>query len=331
MKSKAQRKSKGKGGRQIHTGNIQKFMVSVNNFVKSKGGFDENENNQRETFVKKKSRKELRKEKRKLKKAEMKNHYMRKSLLKHSEEPAQNSPAVNEENTQKPGVKPTGNLKNAAQRQQKTNKDNISIKDGVEETTKKKVHFSEHLPKPRQKTSVSKSRKLALLEANVEEDKEIKKLEKRLGLNKRKNKKSLPQSFANDGLDYILGILEPGASATGLYGSDEEMDTDKAKNNFDELEEDSDGQMTDDGNKDDSGDEDDTDEGDGEDDTHMEEEEEDVEDDTQIEDYVEEHEEEEDHTDASDENDHVEEVESEQKRHESHQPVCCKSFIIILV
>lgn len=330
MKAKAQRKSRGKGGRQIHKEKLQKFMDSVNDFVKSKGGFDENENNQRATFVKRKSRKELRKEKRKIKKAKMKNHYMGQSLKKPSEEPAQNTPTVNEENTRKSAVKLTGNLKNAAQRQQKTNKDNINIKDGVEETTKKKVHFSEHLPKPRQKTSLNESRKLALLEANIEEDKEIKKLEKRLGLNKRKNKKSLPQSFANDGLDYILGILEPGASATGLYESDEEMDTDKAKDNFDELEEDSDGQMTDDGKKDDSGDEDDADEEDGEDDTHMEEEE-DVEDDTQIEDYVEEHEEEEDHTDASEENDHVEEVESEQKRHESQEPVChCKSFIIIV-
>ncbi|XP_051756740.1 nucleolar MIF4G domain-containing protein 1 [Ctenopharyngodon idella] len=319
MKAKAQRKSRGKGGRQIHKEKLQKFMDSVNDFVKSKGGFDENENNQRATFVKRKSRKELRKEKRKIKKAKMKNHYMGQSLKKPSEEPAQNTPTVNEENTRKSAVKLTGNLKNAAQRQQKTNKDNINIKDGVEETTKKKVHFSEHLPKPRQKTSLNESRKLALLEANIEEDKEIKKLEKRLGLNKRKNKKSLPQSFANDGLDYILGILEPGASATGLYESDEEMDTDKAKDNFDELEEDSDGQMTDDGKKDDSGDEDDADEEDGEDDTHMEEEE-DVEDDTQIEDYVEEHEEEEDHTDASEENDHVEEVESEQKRHESQEP-----------
>ncbi|XDV18064.1 hypothetical protein PO909_023837 [Leuciscus waleckii] len=316
MKGKAQRKSKGKGGRQMHKEKLQKFMDSVNNFVKSKGGFDENENNQRATFVKRKSRKELRKQKRKLKKSKMKSHYMGQSLLKPSEE---EKPAQNEENTQKPAAKPIGNLKNAAQRQQETNKDNINMKDGVEETTKRKVHFSEHLPKQRTKSSLHESRKRALLEANIEEDKEIKKLEKSLGLNKRKNKKSLPQSFANDGLDYILGILEPGASATGLYDeSDEEMDVDKAKDNFDELEDDSDRQMTDDENN--GEDEDDADEevGDGEDDTIMEEEE-DVEEDAQIEDYVEGDEEEEDHTDASEENDHGEEVESEQYTPESQE------------
>ncbi|XP_077085343.1 nucleolar MIF4G domain-containing protein 1 [Siphateles boraxobius] len=311
MKVKAQRKSKGKGGRQAHKEKLQKFMDSVNNFVKSKGGFDENENNQRATFVKRKSRKELRKEKRKSKKSKMKSHYMGQSLLKPIEE---KEPGQNEENTQKPAAKPIGNLKNVAQRQQETNKDNINIKDGVEETTKRKVHFSEHLPKQRTKSSLHESRKRALLEANIEEDKEIKKLEKRLGLNKRRNKKTLPQSFANDGLDYILGILEPGASATGLYESDEEMDVDKAKDNFDELEEDSDRQITDDENNGE-----DQDDADGEDDTIMEEEEDVEEDDTQIEDYVEGDEEEEDHTDASEENYHGEEVKSEQNTPENQE------------
>lgn len=42
-----------------------------------------------------------------------------------------------------------------------------------------------------------------LLTANKEEDKEIKKLEKLLNLNKRKSKK-IPSSFVSDGLDCIL-------------------------------------------------------------------------------------------------------------------------------
>ncbi|TNN73379.1 Nucleolar MIF4G domain-containing protein 1 [Liparis tanakae] len=76
---------------------------------------------------------------------------------------------------------------------------------------------------------------MALLEANEEEDKEIKKMEKFLGLNKRRNKKTLPQSFVDDGLDYILGVLDSGSSAVGLYDDDEDMD--KAKANFEKLEE----------------------------------------------------------------------------------------------
>ncbi|XP_016295443.1 nucleolar MIF4G domain-containing protein 1-like [Sinocyclocheilus anshuiensis] len=297
MKAKAQRKSNGKAGKQTHRDTLQKFRDSVNNFVKSKGGFGENESDQRGIFVKRKSRKELRKEKRKLKKAKKKGHYTGQSLPNPSEEPAPNTPAE-EEKTQKPALKPTGTLKNATQRQQKTNTDNVHIKDGEDETTKRKVHFSEDLPKQRKKSSLNESRKRVLLEANIEEDKVIKRLEKRLGLNKRKNKKSLPQSFTNDGLDYILGILEPGASATGLYESDEEMDIDKAKDDFDELDEDSDGKVTDDENKDDS---------------------EDVEDDTQIEDEVEGDEDEED-TDASEENDVEEKKDSQQKTPESQKP-----------
>uniref|UniRef100_A0A672L6Z6 Nucleolar MIF4G domain-containing protein 1 n=1 Tax=Sinocyclocheilus grahami TaxID=75366 RepID=A0A672L6Z6_SINGR len=283
MKAKAQRKSNGKAGKQTHRDKLQKFRDSVNNFVKSKGGFGESESDQRGIFVKRKSRKELRKEKRKLKKAKKKSHNTGQSLPNPSEEPAPNTPAEEEVKTQKPAQKTTGHLQNAAQRQQKTNTDNVHIKDGEEETTKRKVHFSEDLPKQRKTASLNESRKRVLLEANIEEDKVIKRLEKRLGLNKRKNKKSLPQSFTNDGLDYILGILEPG-------------------------------------NKDDSEDEDDTDEeeGDGEDDTQMEEEE-DVEDDTQIEDEVEGDEDEED-TDASEENDEEEEKDSQQKTPESQKP-----------
>ncbi|KTG46540.1 hypothetical protein cypCar_00002433 [Cyprinus carpio] len=343
MKAKARRK--GKAGKQTHTDKLQKFKDSVNDFVKSKGGLGENESDRRGLFVKRKSRKELRKEKRKLKKAKKKSHYTGQSLQSPSEDPAPNTPAAKEEKTHKPALKTTGNLKDAAQKQQKANKDSVNTKDNKEEKTKRKVHFSEDPPKQREKSGLSGSRKRALLEANIEEDKEIKRLEKRLGLNKRKNKKSLPQSFTSDGLDYILGILEPGASATGLYESDEEMDIDKAKDDFEELDEDSDGHMTDDENKDDadSDEEDDAQieeeqdveddnqtedevEGDEEDDTQTEdevegdEEEEDVEDDTQMEDEVEGDEEEED-TDASEENDDDgEEVDTEQKTPESQEP-----------
>ncbi|XP_026071376.1 nucleolar MIF4G domain-containing protein 1-like [Carassius auratus] len=295
MKAKAQNRGKRKAGKQTNKDKLQKFRDSVTNFVKSKGGFGENESDKRGIFIKRKSRKELRKEKRKSKKAKKKSHHTGQSLQNPSEDPAPNTAAEKEEKTQKPALKTTGGLKNNIQRQQKTNTDIVdNIKDGEEETTKRKVHFSEDLPKQRKKPNLNQSRKRALLEANIEEDKEIKRLEKRLGLNKRKNKKSIPQSFTDDGLDYILGILEPGASATGLYESDEEMDIDKAKDNFDELDEDSDGKVTEDENKDDNEDEDDTDEeaGDGEDDTQMEEEEEeeeeeDVEDDAQTEDEVE--------------------------------------------
>ncbi|XP_034885691.1 nucleolar MIF4G domain-containing protein 1 [Mirounga leonina] len=65
------------------------------------------------------------------------------------------------------------------------------------------------------------ARKRALLAANEEEDRQIRKLERCLGLNKRRRKgdgSSVPLSFARDGLDYILGALESGKNS-GLYGS----------------------------------------------------------------------------------------------------------------
>uniref|UniRef100_A0A2K5PFR6 Nucleolar protein with MIF4G domain 1 n=1 Tax=Cebus imitator TaxID=2715852 RepID=A0A2K5PFR6_CEBIM len=65
------------------------------------------------------------------------------------------------------------------------------------------------------------ARKRALLAANEEEDREIRKLERCLGLNKRRKKdggSSIPLSFARDGLGYILGALESEKNS-GLYDS----------------------------------------------------------------------------------------------------------------
>ncbi|KAJ8277597.1 hypothetical protein GJAV_G00077350 [Gymnothorax javanicus] len=86
------------------------------------------------------------------------------------------------------------------------------------------------------KSKVQERRKQALLEANVQEDKEIKKLERYLGLNKRKNKKTLPQSFAEDGLDYILGALEPGLSTSGMYANEEDMEVSDANDGSENIE-----------------------------------------------------------------------------------------------
>lgn len=54
-----------------------------------------------------------------------------------------------------------------------------------------------------------------LLKANEDEDKEIRKLEKLLNLNKRKSKK-IPSSFVSDGLDCILYVLRVVMKTTWL-------------------------------------------------------------------------------------------------------------------
>ncbi|XP_031471818.1 nucleolar MIF4G domain-containing protein 1 [Phasianus colchicus] len=83
-------------------------------------------------------------------------------------------------------------------------------------------------PRP---SAAASSRKRALLEANEEEDREIRRLERQLGLGKRRRKKGeaaseeLPQSFLRDGLGYVLGALGSGAGLAGLcQSSDEEED-----------------------------------------------------------------------------------------------------------
>ena len=57
------------------------------------------------------------------------------------------------------------------------------------------------------KNDQEKQRKIQMAVANEEEEKTIKKLEKQLKLNKRKTK-GLPASFKEDGLDYLLDVLD---------------------------------------------------------------------------------------------------------------------------
>ncbi|KAF7475246.1 hypothetical protein GHT09_013935 [Marmota monax] len=76
------------------------------------------------------------------------------------------------------------------------------------------------------------ARKRALLAANEEEDREIRQLERCLGLSKRRKRaegSAVPPGFARDGLDYILGVL--GSGAGGLYessGDEEEEEEEEA-------------------------------------------------------------------------------------------------------
>ncbi|XP_061121257.1 nucleolar MIF4G domain-containing protein 1 [Syngnathus typhle] len=203
-------KSRGKGKNNGSTV-LQKYMVALDEFVKSKSGAEGTDDDAGLRSVNRKSRKELRKEKRKLKKARMKNHY----------------------EGQKTNV-PKGDAEQAvASPEQKATGGNKKVRE-VPTTSAKKQEKPKVAPKKSNK--LQESRKKALLEANEQEDREIKKLERYLKLNKRKNKKSIPQSFVADGLDYILGALHSGNLATGTYDSDDNVDL--AKDNFERLDED---------------------------------------------------------------------------------------------
>ncbi|KAI1242589.1 Nucleolar MIF4G domain-containing protein 1, partial [Lamprotornis superbus] len=77
--------------------------------------------------------------------------------------------------------------------------------------------------------AATSARKRALLEANEEEEKEIRRLERQLGLGKRRKKKQegpvaerLPQSFLRDGLGYVLEALGTRAGLSQLCESSDE-------------------------------------------------------------------------------------------------------------
>uniref|UniRef100_A0A3Q1HKF9 Nucleolar MIF4G domain-containing protein 1 n=1 Tax=Anabas testudineus TaxID=64144 RepID=A0A3Q1HKF9_ANATE len=223
MKGKWKQNSKKKKGNAV----LEKYMVAVDEFVKSKSGTDEADNDHGLRFVKKKSRKELRKEKRKLKKAKMKSHYEGKKtpiLPLHNG----NTSGISAEKQQK--------KKNMEKAKKEKSKSQLSKASGAPTETSTNSKTPSSSKKGKKINKLQESRQMALMEANEQEDREIKKLERCLGLNKRKNKKSLPQSFVADGLDYILGVLDSGSSATGIYDDDDDMDV--AKENFEKLDED---------------------------------------------------------------------------------------------
>ena len=103
----------------------------------------------------------------------------------------------------------------------------IENKQAIEDQKKKKREAADKLKETR--------RKRELRRANKEEDKNIKKLEKQLRLNKRKGKDKnirLPSSFAEEGLDYLLDVCDS-SKIESLIMSDE----DNSENDEDQIEE----------------------------------------------------------------------------------------------
>ncbi|XP_062849496.1 nucleolar MIF4G domain-containing protein 1 [Trichomycterus rosablanca] len=268
MKPNVQRRAAGRGGRgggggaggRKHKDKLHKFMVSVQKLVQGEGGHDEPEHDKparKGPVVRRKSRKDLRREQRKLKK---------KKKIKLQ---PQASSSSSDQNLPKKSKQTVG-----ADLQKSALKPKAQPKQDKPELTQlkkpaKKVHFEKTSSEHGTKAKVAMVRKKALIEANQVEDREIKKLEKRLGLHKRRNKQKLPQSFVDDGLDYILGFLEPGGS--GLYESDDDVDAAKAKSQLEKLEESSeDEESQDDEDGDPGSDRKDAEEDDGEEDEGVE-------------------------------------------------------------
>lgn len=179
-----------------------------------------------------KGRKERRKEKRRLKKCKRKEHYEGKKWTIESSMGGRGTrpgKEVGKDTLTETGAGKNAQLEKGACKLTHLEKRSVPssiLRIGNQKQQKSKSNALKSKPQAKgKKNSTEESRKRALLEANEQEDKEIRRLERSLRLNKRKNKSSLPQAFVQDGLDYILGALEPGATASGLYESDEEADT----------------------------------------------------------------------------------------------------------
>ncbi|KAL7875507.1 hypothetical protein AOLI_G00104700 [Acnodon oligacanthus] len=282
------------GGKQPR-GKLHKFIVSVNEYVKRQAGHEDAERYERMGgFVKKRSRKELRREKRKARKAKLRNRgtawsseepelankktrrseepelankktrrseepHLSKKKTRRSEEPdlskkktrRSEEPDLSKKKTRRSEEPDLSKKKTRRSEEPDVSKKKRSaLKErggepstserAAEEKPKRKVHFDDAVQQQSKKAKLDMARRRALLEANEAEDKEIKKLEKRLRLNKRKNKRSLPQSFINDGLDYILGILEPGVSEA-LLEDEEEKKSELGRLDLSDSEEEEDG------------------------------------------------------------------------------------------
>ncbi|KAJ2940350.1 hypothetical protein O0L34_g24 [Tuta absoluta] len=140
------------------------------------------------------TRKAIRKEKRLEKKVHRKEHYLKKKPAQNEasftpgrfvKRPAEDPEPVIEPKKKKKQNQPTSQeiIKNERQKEQKEVQ--------------------------RLNSQINKQRRKMLVQANEEEDRMIKKLEKQLGLNKSKNKNNY---FADDGLDYLLEICDRATS-----------------------------------------------------------------------------------------------------------------------
>lgn len=163
--------------------------------------------NHKKSLHSKRSRKTLRKEKRKEKKARKNEYYTnRNSGGKYVKLPTKGMKRGKGE------IVKEKNVKTLKERNEEALRNNNTLGSGNFNSTKKKpkdadeVEIVSKMVKREQKIKeelikkMSAKRKKQMIAANEEEDKNIKKLEKLLKLNKRKSK-SLPKSFTDDGLD----------------------------------------------------------------------------------------------------------------------------------
>ncbi|XP_069672026.1 nucleolar MIF4G domain-containing protein 1 [Periplaneta americana] len=170
-----------------------------------------------------KTRKEIRKEQRQLKKAKRNEFFQRKKQFKKLIN-EQNAKRISRPNVDKSvdsvNKEKKGKTKSHVHGQEnfevetpvKRGKQQSKMNDNEDKITKKikkelKLEKSRMEQERKLEKEMQKQRVKQLKRANEDEDKVIRKLEKQLKLNKKK-RKSIPKSFAADGLDYLLEVCD---------------------------------------------------------------------------------------------------------------------------
>ncbi|RVE48005.1 hypothetical protein evm_007317 [Chilo suppressalis] len=161
------------------------------------------------------TRKAIRKQKRLQKKVHRQEHYMKK---KSSDE----TPTYVAGRFVK---RPADSPERETRIQKKKKKPQLNPLDILSKERQKDINETKRL-----QSQMEEQRKKVFLQANEEEDKIIKKLEKQLGLKKSKNKKSY---FADDGLDYLLEICDRATSEQIVAAEKHLADVD-AESDFEE-------------------------------------------------------------------------------------------------
>ncbi|KAL7976492.1 hypothetical protein Chor_008441 [Crotalus horridus] len=203
--------------KQLPIGKLHKLGVAVREFVEAAGGPDGDGASspgslQQPAWNDRRNRREMRREKRKLKRGRRR----RLSIVSgEAESPLPSRAGSVKKRTPTTTPPPVGEEK--------------------KEKEKKKPRAKAQPPVKQPRTAPSASaaaRKRALLAANEAEEREIRRLERQLGLHKRGKKRrrldqegeaaaeeavSLPQSFARDGLDFVLEALKSEAAFSDLY------------------------------------------------------------------------------------------------------------------
>ncbi|CAG9839784.1 unnamed protein product [Diabrotica balteata] len=168
------------------------------------------------------TRKQQRKEKRKEKKSRRNDFFSKKNLQPGAL--VRNPDRVTDQNdSQTDLIVPTEN-------HEKNNKESVNHGGHNKEISTEQLRKKEKKEQKRIEADMKKQRSKQLVEANKEEDKIIRLMEKQLGLKKRKSK-AIPKGFTEDGLDYLLEVVDPEYLKHGVAA---EQGFEQANNDFEE-------------------------------------------------------------------------------------------------